>query len=53
MVTIYNLKTMIVAILLRVEILRLTSAMGILVTRGLLVVITYYLLLKDEANGVS
>ncbi len=41
------------AILLRAEILRLTSAMGILVTRGLLIVITYYPLLKDEANGAS
>jgi hypothetical protein len=53
MVTIYNLKTMIMAISLRVEIFRLTSAMGILVTRGLLLVITCYPLLKDEANGVS
>jgi hypothetical protein len=39
--------------LLRVEILRPISAMGILVTKGLLMVITYYLLPKDEANGIN
>jgi hypothetical protein len=39
--------------MLRVEILKLISAKGILVTKGLLMVITYHPLLKDEANGVS
>jgi len=39
--------------LLRVEILRPISAMGILVTKGLLMVVTYHLLPKDEANGIS
>jgi hypothetical protein len=39
--------------LLRVEILRPINAMGILVTKRLLMVVTYHLLPKDEANGIS
>jgi hypothetical protein len=40
--------------MLKVEIPRLISAMGILVIKRLLVSITYHLLLKwDEANGIS
>jgi len=40
--------------MLRVEIPRLISAMGILVIKRLLVAITYHLLLKwDEANEIS
>jgi len=39
--------------LLRVEIFKPISAMGILVIKGLLMVVTYHLLPKDEANGIS
>jgi hypothetical protein len=39
--------------LLRVEIPKLISAMGILVTKSLLMIISYHLLLKDEVNGIS
>jgi hypothetical protein len=39
--------------LLKVEIFRLISAMGILITKWLLLVITYHLLLKVEANGIN
>jgi hypothetical protein len=39
--------------MLRVEILKLINAMGILVTKELLVLVIYHLLLKDEANGIS
>jgi hypothetical protein len=39
--------------MLRVEICKPIIAMGILVTKGLLMVVTYHLLPKDEANGIS
>jgi hypothetical protein len=39
--------------LLRVEIPMLINAMDILITKGLLVVITYHLLPKDEVDGIS
>jgi hypothetical protein len=39
--------------LLRVEIPKLINVIGILVTKRLLVVITYRFLPKDEANGIN
>jgi hypothetical protein len=38
--------------MLWVKLPRLISAISILVTRGLLMVIMYHLLSKDEANGL-
>jgi hypothetical protein len=39
--------------MLRVEIPKLINAIGILVAKRLLVVVTYHFLLKDEANGIN
>jgi len=50
-VCVYNVQHMI-WLLLKVEILKLISAMGILITKGLLVTIIYSLLLKDEINEI-
>ncbi len=38
---------------LRVEIAKLISVIGIIIFKGLLVVVTYCLLPKDEINGIS
>jgi hypothetical protein len=40
-------------VVLRVKKFKLISAMGILVIKGLLMVVIYYLLLKDEANRIN
>jgi len=40
-------------VVLRVKTFRLISAMGTLVIKGLLMLVIYYLLLKDEANRIN
>jgi hypothetical protein len=39
--------------MLKVEILKPISAMGILIPKGLSMVITYHLLLKDGVDAIS
>jgi hypothetical protein len=39
--------------MLRVEIPKLISAIGIFVTKKLLVLVIYHLLLKEETNGTN
>jgi len=40
-------------VVLKVKNFRLISAMGILVIKGLLMLVIYYLLLKDEATRIN
>jgi hypothetical protein len=40
-------------LLLRVETPKLINAMGILIIKGLLMVVIYHLLPKDETNGIN